>query len=174
MRLSEYMAEEENFIMSFGYVARWKRTSASFNTFLEDRWAASIQHQGTSSRSQVSALVKGTIWILTRACFLVIWGGGVPREKLQWHLCKLCKERKNKHAGIQTMGLPANSVLPLNPFYCYTVNESAQSGQKQWKHTDWWSANLHLCRLVLWQGGCKRVTRQTRRKGTSKDTWKSR
>lgn len=43
------------------YVAHRKQTSASFNTIPKDRWAASVQHQGTSSRSQVSASVKGTI-----------------------------------------------------------------------------------------------------------------
>lgn len=158
---------------------RLRSTSASFNTIPEDEWAASVQYQGTSSRSQVNASVKGTIWILTRACSLVMGGmggmgvggvgGGVPGEKLCWHMCKLCKERTNKHAGIWSMGPPAKSVLPLNPFDWDTVNESAQSGQEQQKHADWCRANLYLCGLVLWQTRIKH-----REKGTTEDTWKSR
>lgn len=100
------------------------------------------------------------------------YAGGVPREKLPWHESKLCKERTNKHARIQTMGLPANSVWPLDPFHCYTVNESAESGQKQRKHRLMKSKSL-LVQACSLTGGSKKSC-QTRRKGTSEDMWKSR
>lgn len=53
-------------------------------TIPEDQWAASVQHQGTGSRSGVFASVKGTVWISTRTCLLVM---GV-KEHLEKHLTK--------------------------------------------------------------------------------------
>lgn len=90
------------------YVAQWKRIAVSFNTIPVDRWAANVHHQGTGSRSQVSASVKGTIWILTRARFLVMGGMGARSAQRKATLTYMqTLQRKDKQAHWDTNHGPA-------------------------------------------------------------------
>lgn len=161
MRLSEYMAEEETSLVTFHLCILQHHPWG---------WVGS-QRAVPGDQFQISSQCFGQGYDLNiNPSMLAGYGryegggvsGGRRGEKPCWHMCKLCKERTNKHAGIRSMGLPAKSVLPLNPFYWDTVNESAVRAGTTKTHRLMQSKSVFVWACFLWQ------TRIKQRKGDNR------
>lgn len=110
-----------------------------------------------------------------------VWGGG--EEYPEKSYIDICANTAKKG---QTSTLDYKPWACLPTVFYHWIHFTAMQlmsqhnqgrNDKKKPHRLMKSKSLGCASLFLWQGGrggCKRVTRQTQRKGTSEDTWKSR